>query len=526
MLKNRLGLWGLLATFAVLFVYAVITLPFEVPDENAHYSSVNFLYNEGRMPTIKDKQNLSYEEQETEKLLGVMEHENKYSYHPEYRIEQIDGYIGKYESLMASFNTPENRKTYTIHQAALYPPLYYYLVLPFYTVVAKANIVTRLFVTRLPSVAITMLTVAAAYFFGLSVSGKNSFAATLAFMVLYFPMTGYIGGGINSDNLHNLIYTLALTQAVLLIMHGWEVKKSIGIGCLIGLDLMTKPQGYILIPTFLLAVVLRGHIGEWRTWFRHALYILVPILIFAGWQEIPKFILGSDAVGATAYTARVVAYGGWNNFRSFMAMSIHTTVSEMIVWYWGVFKWFGVLMPRIWWWTANRLVGLAVIGFLVSIYRDWKARRLSMINRIAIFSIGANAIYMAALFWFDWQFYQEYGRSLGLQPRYYMPLLVTQMFLLLHGILSLGWNAKVRQVIRYVVIFFFLGLQLASVWTQLTSYYDFSSWHIFLEQLSQYKPIYAKGGWWYLWLGAYILGIITTTYLTFISDKNDPAKTN
>jgi hypothetical protein len=113
----------LLSTIAILFFFSLTIQAFEVPDENAHFASINFLYNEGRMPRTTDKTNLSVEESETEEIFGIVEGQNKYSFHPEYNIEYIDGNIGKYESLIKSLNTSENRQTYSIYRAAIYPPL-------------------------------------------------------------------------------------------------------------------------------------------------------------------------------------------------------------------------------------------------------------------------------------------------------------------------------------------------------------------------------------------------------------------
>jgi len=248
-------------------------------------------------------------------------------------------------------------------------------------------------------------------------------------------------------------------------------------------------------------------------------YILASIFILAGWQEIPKLVLGNDAVGVTSYTARVVEHGGIDNFKIFFSSYLHTHATEMIVWYWGVFKWFGVIMPRIWWWVANRLLGLSFIGILIGFARDMKQKKLSWISRVILFGIFANIIYIAALGWFDWQFYQEYGRSLGLQPRYYMPLLISQMAIMLIGLTNLGWNVRVKEWIRRGIIIFFLGLQLTSFYVQLKSYYDLYPLYTFIDQISQYKPVYGKGQWWYLWFPLYFAGIITTTMIALKGDQ-------
>lgn len=497
----------LLIILAVILPYSLSIHPFEVPDENAHYASLNFLYNEGRMPTRLDKDNLSLEEYQVEQIFGIVEHENRYSYHPDFRIEQVEGRVGKYESLIGGLNTRENRMTYSGHQSALYPPLYYWLTLPFFTLVQNLDILSRLFMSRLSSVIFTVLTIYIAYLLGLEIFKSKKYALSIAFMTLFFPMTTYIGSGVNSDNLHNLWFAVSTLLAVKLIYQGWSRNLSLHIGTVIGLDLLTKPQAYILLPIFAFAVIVRWQWREWRTILSSSLYILFPVFCIAGWQEIPKLL------GGNPYIANVVLYGTRDHFLSFVRGYIHTHLAEMPVWYWGVFKWFGVVLPRHIWWLGTRLLGLAAIGLLIRFYRDIKAKKISKESRFIIFSLGANLIYALALFWFDWQFYQQIGRSLGLQARYYMPLLISQMIILLMGLTSLGWNDKSREWIRRGLILFFLTLQLASLYTQLSSYYDLTSIRVLFDQISQYKPFYAKGAWWYLWFPLYFTGIIASACL-------------
>lgn len=511
----------LLATICIVFVYALIIHPFEVPDENAHFSSLTFLAQQGRMPRITDDNNLTLEELGTEKILGIVEHENKYSFHPELRMEYISGLVGKYETEIQSLNTRENRSVYKTFEAATYPPLYYVVTLPFYSLVRDGDILSRLFVARFSSVIIVTMTILIAYLIGFVVFKQKSSARTLALMTLFFPMTTYIGAGVNSDNLHNLLFAAATLLAFKLIKDGLNRTLCLSIGTVIGLDLITKPQGYILIPIFGLAYIIRWRFEAWRSILPSIFYLLVPLLLIAGWQEIPKLVLGNNAVGVTSYTARVVEYGGLTNFKIFFTGYIKTHLTEMIVWYWGVFKWFGVIMPKVWWWVANRLLGLSFIGLLVTLYKDLRAKKLSNTSRFILFSLGANCIYIAALGWFDWQFYQEYGRSLGLQPRYYLPLLITQMYLFLVGLTSLGWNKQVKEWVRRGIVLFFLGLQLTSFYVQLTSYYDLYSLSTLIDQISQYKPFFAKGIWWYLWFPLYFAGIITTMLLALKKDNNN-----
>jgi len=174
----------IISASALLVAYVWMTHPFEVPDENAHYASLHFLANEGRMPTVSDKDNLSIEEMQVEKVFGIVEGRNKYSYHPEFRVEQVEGQIGKYETYIHELNVSENRESYATHQAALYPPLYYWLALPYYQIAQKGDILTRLFAARFASVVFTLFTILVAYYLGRQYFKEQLSALTVAFMTL------------------------------------------------------------------------------------------------------------------------------------------------------------------------------------------------------------------------------------------------------------------------------------------------------------------------------------------------------
>jgi len=509
----------LISAISILLFFLVSTFPFEVPDEQSHYATVHYLVDKGRIPTAKDKLNRSQEEGFVERLLGSMsERENRYSHHPEYRVEQVSGIYGKYEDLIKEWNTPTNRSTYTHNQAAIYPPLYYYFSAFFYRLVEDMDFLHRLFLSRIPSTIFTLFLPIVAYLIGRKVWQTPSYARLLAYVTLMFPMTTYLSGGVNSDTLHNLLFGLGILLSLMIIKSGLSAKLAILLGVVFALDLITKPQAYLLLPIYLLALVIEFRFDKWLSYLRYIPHFLVPCLLIAGWWELPRLFTHIDIIPSGT------SYRGWDHFRDFLAIYFHTHLAEMPVWYWGVFKWFGVILPRFIWWPAIRLFALAIIGTLIHLYRDIKAKKLGVTSRAILFSYGSNLIYIAAIFWFDWQFYQEYGRSLGLQARYYYPLLLTQLFIFVQGLLEFGWNKRVKEYIKVGIIFFFLSLHFVGLYTQLSSYYDLWPIQTFINQISQYKPFFAKGYWWLLWTPMYIIGIITLTIWT-LKHHNSKLKT-
>jgi hypothetical protein len=173
-----------------------------------------------------------------------------------------------------------------------------------------------------------------------------------------------------------------------------------------------------------------------------------------------------------------------------------------------------VVLPPIYWRVANRVVLLSIFGIAVYL---WKiAHRQKVVTHISslIFLTLTTIIYALSIFWFDWQYTKSLGFSIGVQARYFFPAITAMFGLMLTGILSLGWNPRIRSYLSMGIVLLFVWLQLGGIWRLVTSYYDVSSFQSFMIQVSQYKPWFAKENWWYWWVGLYAISV---GYLTFYS---------
>src|SRR3989339_328111 len=162
------------ASALILLGNLMLIHPFETPDEQAHLATVHYLYIEGRIPRIDDEFDLSKEAQLTEEVFGIMSMgQNKYSFHPEYRMEDATGLVGLYENKIKSYNTPENKNVYSVKQAASYPPLYYAIASIFYRKFYHSDIILRLFMTRFASLLISLFIPLVTFFVGKRILGGN-----------------------------------------------------------------------------------------------------------------------------------------------------------------------------------------------------------------------------------------------------------------------------------------------------------------------------------------------------------------
>jgi hypothetical protein len=207
------------------------------------------------------------------------------------------------------------------------------------------------------------------------------------------------------------------------------------------------------------------------------------------------------------------------SFVEYLRFSANKLLAQNVVWYWGVFKWLGVVLPPIYWRVANRIVLLSAVGLVIYVWRVIKKKYVVATPLSIVYLLLVTVIYALSIFWADWQHEKNVGFSLGIQARYFFPTLVAHMALLMTGILSLGWTAKVRLWLRRGLILLFVWLQLGGLWRLLSVYYDTSSIHILFTQMSQYKPDLMKGNWWYVWSGLYVCALV---YLMIVTLKKSP----
>lgn len=511
-MRNYWSVFLFIAVTIICVFWSFISPIFEFPDEQGHIAMVQFMSEQGRLPVGKEL-DLSQELKSTEDLLGTFRDthgNNSYTYHPDYHAEYTDSLLGKYEGEIASLNKPTNRRTNVWTEAARYPRLYYDYESLWYKLAETGDIILRTYSMRIGGLVLALLTALVIYQLGLLIFAKKSYAVTLAMLVMLQPMYSFLSAGVNSDNLHNLLFAAVLYCGIKIIKNSISPKLLISTAILVGLDIMSKPQGFVGIPIIILAILIDFiHTKRWRLIAILAAFgMLLAIFTFSPLNPYREWINPANIHNS--------------NFFEFIKFSVNKLVTQNIVWYWGVFKWLGVVLPSVYWQIANRLVLIAVLGLFAYLWKEITKRKIITNPAITIFLLLSVTIYTGAIYWFDWQFTKKIGYSLGVQARYFFPTISAQMALLMIGILSLGWNARIRIWLRRGLVLFIVWMQLGGLWRLITSYYDVSSVQSFITQASQYKPWFAKGDWWYLWIGMYLLSL---GYLTVIGLKNFSKKT-
>ena len=168
------------------------------------------------------------------------------------------------------------------------------------------------------------------------------------------------------------------------------------------------------------------------------------------------------------------------------------TFREVLPWYWGVFRWLSLVLPR---WVNQvmmRILLVAGIGLVIKLIR----RRFEPGFWIIVWSAF---VYFLALFFWDFQHIRNAGFSFGIQGRYYFPVIVPCMILIIIGLQSIS------KYLNFLVSYWFIFLNWIGFYTVVSSYYDTTNFKTFIIQASQYKPFFAKGWWLIVALGLYFI---------------------
>jgi len=470
---KRIFLWLIFTIIFKILVWSLFVPMWHTPDEQAHFGHVAYLAEGGQLPMGRQK-DLTEEIALSEQLLGTYRNKygnNQFTYHPEYRLEYTDNLTGKYEAEIT--NIPlSSRHNFTDAESAYYPHFFYRVSGLIYKLFYSQDIFIRVFALRLFWLFSHVLMVWLAYLIGKLVFPKDKLAAvSVAVLSSFQPMLSFVAAGVSSDNLHNLLFTGVIYFCL-------KINRKIFWPVLLGLAAVMY-LGFINKPQFLIALGIVIPVLLWRRWKILGLTGLVTAwLYFQG--KLPYFEIADKLVRPE--------YSLWQHLN----YTANHTFREVLPWYWGVFRWLSLTLPR---WINQvmmRILLVAGVGLIIKLFK----RRFEPGFWIIAWSA---LIYFLALFFWDWQHIRNAGFPFGIQGRYYFPVIVPHMVLLVMGIKQI-WS-KLLIVLDY----WFVILNWLAFYAVTASYYDASGFKTFIIQASQYKPFFGKGWWLIIALGLYFI---------------------
>ena len=349
------------------------------PDEQAHFGQVAYIAEKGSTPPGDNSNNLTEEIRKSEELLGTERDFlgiNKFTYHPEYRIEYAVTMLGKYEKEIIELSKDPLKREMVKREATRYPEAYYRLTAFIYKSFYQADLFQRVYLTRFAQLTFSLGTVILSYFIGrLLFQNSSLLSLSLAAFVSFQPMFSFVSAGINSDNIANFIFTLFLYLSVKLIKEKLNYKLPAIFFPVMLLTVYQKPHFVLVIP---LAVTVSIYV------FRRHIFML---LMSAGFFSLAFYFLSAIKIIPLGIAERIYNNGFLKNFpQYFMSYALPHLYREVMPWYWGVFDWLGITYPRIVHRIINWLVLVAIIGLIWGILKrllDLPKRKMKQMRAVS-----------------------------------------------------------------------------------------------------------------------------------------------
>jgi len=488
------------------------------PDEQAHFGHIAYIV-ESPIKNLGKVKDLTEEIAISEEMLGTFRDEhgnNRFTYHPDYNLEYTGTLTGKYESEIKSLSI-STRNNFVAKESAYYPHFFYSISSWIYKAFYNSNLFIRVFTIRLFWLFLYLITVYLTFLITeLIFSEKSLLPLVTTIMVGFHPMFNFVSSGITSDNLHNFLFSAMIYFSLKLLLKP-NLTTWLGLLIVLGLGLVNKQQFFIafavIFPVFFI-ILLRYPKKIIQYLIYLPLFLVMAFIFdFEYTKDLMKiFFQGKLPYSTLIQSSKQVLLPDYSLINHFI-WSIKHTVREVIPWYWGVFKWLGVVLPR---WVnkvLNRLVLVAAIGIIVKFIKIIKSRQIFKYQGLIFITYTAFIYFFALLFW-DWGFFRNNNFSFGIQGRYYFPVIIPHMILLSLGVKEIfGLFGKMAAKLSLIALsLWFIFLNFIALYIAINSYYDLSSLDIFLTQASQYKPFFAKGWWLIIILALYILFLFIFLY--------------
>lgn len=469
-------LWLLLAMFLAKGVLIALTgTPYSGHDEIAHYSYLQVLAEEGRLPIVPD-----LEEWRQARDSGGD--------------TSFDEIPDEFYPWAGHFTTPDwDRQQPVIPREVLgedgewypsgwiytanHPPLYYLWLAPVYMATDSLNTEQQSYFLRLATIPFGMGMVAFAWLAARALFRNDLFLRVLVpAFVAFQPQIAYESSIINNDIVAIMFCSGMFWLIIEGLKHGFTWKLSAWLGVLYGLAMLGKSTSATM--ALIVAFAMIAWIGwrNWRTWMpRGAVVAGIGALIVAPWQVFMFRTYGNP----TALSQISDLQAWWNRADDFQPTLLGQLFDRSFFWFrwketWGDFGWrlieldgymadfYGIGERSPMFLTVLLvivMVGTAGFGFWL--WRSWRDRGqgsdplfqpqrwqwIAIVSMIAACAIG----YFSVL---------QFGLSFSLtQARYYFPMIVPAAILLM-----LGFRALVpTRFVRYVGAAIFLALVLLNV---------------------------------------------------------------
>ncbi|MBI4092264.1 MAG: DUF2142 domain-containing protein, partial [Candidatus Levybacteria bacterium] len=475
------------------------------PDEQAHFGQVAFRADHKRVQRYHEL-STSREIFVSEELLGTQRDglgNNRFTYHPEFKINYSKTHNGPREAEIESLNNRNDRTTEVLEESTRYPLLYYYLASYVYNLFGNSDLFTRVYIVRFFSLVILLGTVVTIFAISRLIFPKNFLLQiSLTSIVSFMPMFIFSSAGVTSDGLFNFLFMLAIYLVAKVTFSKYSIKDIMLLLAVILAGIGTKFQFQIIWSVIAFALLFIF----WRLKFRKKLIFLgslivtIPVILIT--INFLQFFVNDHGIPPFKQFVRLPTIPETEGlqlkstaelpFTSYLVGVLRRTVAETLPWYFGVYKWLSLTLPSIVYRIINRLLILSILGLLILIYKTIRQNKFDQQTKVLIFLAYVAAAYFLSIAIFDWFFIRGHGFSFGIQGRYFFPTIIAHIGLVFVGLLTLSPESFKKWVAAILVIATVIFNYFSLFWVA-SHYYNLESLNTLIIQASQYKPEIIKG---------------------------------
>lgn len=385
MLRAHWGIVAVMVVYTFLAVsYSVITPPFEAPDEIHHYAFIRDLIRDHGLPVQRDGDPPSQKHQPPlYYVIGAVA--TFWLDEPDgspYSLARSNPYWGYAYGEVGR----DNKNLYLHGRWDSFP---------------YRGVALGIHLVRLLSVVMGACSVYVTYRIGLELFPKQPILALGGVALLAFtPMYLFIGGAVNNDNLLVLIVALISWLLVQTVKTGIRVARSLWIGLLCGLALLTKLTGLYVLPVVAVVyLAVAWHRRQRRALAYGGALVTLLTLMLAGWWFARNLALYGEltSIRLTLRTWHARPEGlDWST-ALFELPNAETS-------FWGRFGYGNVPIPNIWYHFFGFVARLGAVGCVALACRQALTLRSNLLSprpqSNGHSSAWARAIWaMAALAW-------------------------------------------------------------------------------------------------------------------------------
>ncbi|MCU0466147.1 MAG: DUF2142 domain-containing protein, partial [Anaerolineae bacterium] len=347
-MPRRLMLPILLACYALLAVFYAFSTPlFEAPDESLHYAFVDHLASGGDLPDQRQPGRWAQEGSQPPlfyALMGAWVAPFQYTNADlsEALTPNVHAYLG--DTLLIH----QRNRNRVVHDGPTAP----------YNGLTAAVYAARLLNIGFGVAALWCVHRAARVFL------PEHLALTAVALGAFNPQFLFISGAVNNDILTAALGSAILWQTLLMLRDGFSLGRSAALAVLVALASLTKISGLLFgVVVGLAACWVVYQRRDWRGFMTLALCGVVAWSGIAGWWYARNLTLYGEITG----TAQMVAVVG-----SRPAPPLPDLLRELTSLsnsFWGVFGWFNIPAPSLYYFIIDLLTVTSVVGLVVYLRR-------------------------------------------------------------------------------------------------------------------------------------------------------------